>query len=190
MSIICSINQETSIAYGRLGILMGEEAKKIQSALMGITAGDYGDKYRDHLLAQYFRYLEMTDNISDRRSQANTYFLTINTGIVSAAGIMASIRETFHPLLLIPLAIAGVLLCWTWSRLIRSYRDLNTAKFKVIHEMEKELPMRPFDAEWESVERGENPKLYKPFTHVEKFVPGIFIMIYGVLLIYAAFNHS
>jgi hypothetical protein len=38
-----------------------------------------------------------------------------------------------------------------WYRLVRSYKDLNSAKFKVIHEIEKSLPISPYDAEWEAV---------------------------------------
>ncbi len=81
--------------------------------------------------------------------------------------------------LLIPLA--SCLLCYLWYRIIRSYRDLNSAKFKVIHAIEEYLPLRPYDAEWESVERGKNPKLYLPFTHVEGIVPWLFMGFYAIL---------
>lgn len=70
--------------------------------------------------------------------------------------------------------------------IIRSYRDLNSAKFLVIHEMEKLRPLKPYDAEWESVGRGENSKLYLPFTHVEIVVPWIFIALHLVVLVRAA----
>ena len=43
-----------------------------------------------------------------------------------------------HPLELPAL----VLLCYLWYRIIRSYRDLNSAKFKVIHAIEHQLPLR------------------------------------------------
>ena len=76
-------------------------------------------------------------------------------------------------------AIAGVILCFTWYRLVRSYRDLNTAKFKVIHEIERRLPLSPYDAEWEAVGGGDDSKLYLPFTHVEKFIPWIFMALHG-----------
>ena len=57
------------------------------------------------------------------------------------------------------------------GQFVGGYQDLNSAKFKVIHEIDRQLPVRPYDAEWESVERGENPALYLPFTHVERVVP-------------------
>ena len=40
--------------------------------------------------------------------------------------------------------------------------------------MEQHLPLAPYDAEWEAVGRGEDSKLYKPFTHVEMVIPWYF----------------
>ncbi len=36
-------------------------------------------------------------------------------------------------------SLAGILLCYAWYRLVRSYKDINSGKFKVVHEIEKEL---------------------------------------------------
>src|SRR5438093_9350830 len=48
--------------------------------------------------------------------------------------------------------------------------DLNTAKFKVIHELENWLPAALFRYEWESCEQRKG-KAYKPITHLERFIP-------------------
>ena len=71
-----------------------------------------------------------------------------------------------------------MLLSFTWYRLIVSYRQLNSGKFKVIHAIESQLPLRPYDAEWTAVGRGENPKLYRPFTAIETWVPWVFLVLY------------
>lgn len=70
-----------------------------------------------------------------------------------------------------------------WYRLIRSYKDLNTAKFKVIHEIEQKLPCAPYDLEWEKVGRGKDSKLYLPFTHIEICVPWVFLALHVFVLI-------
>ena len=70
-----------------------------------------------------------------------------------------------------------------WYRLVRSYRDLNSAKFTVIHEIEKKLPISPYDAEWEAVGRGSNSRLYLPFTHVEIFIPWVFLVLHFVVFL-------
>jgi len=159
-----------------------DERDVLANALAGVPAADYGDQYQAHLLEQYKKYLDMTDKISDRRSTSNTFFLTMNTGLISAFGIVNLTGQKLSPFLLMTGCAAAIVLCYSWSRLVRSYRDLNSAKFKVVHEMENNLPMRPFDAEWEAVGRGLNANLYQPFTHIEKNVPWIFIAIYFLMI--------
>ena len=40
---------------------------------------EYGQQYKDHLFSQYQHYIESAEKISDRRQNANNYFITINT---------------------------------------------------------------------------------------------------------------
>ena len=42
-------------------------------------------------------------------------------------------------------------------------------------------PRRQHRLLWASVDRGLNPKLYRPFTHVERVIPWIFLAFYGLL---------
>ena len=53
--------------------------------------------------------------------------------------------------------------------------------------MEKQLPLKPFDAEWEAVGRGENKKLYLPFSDIEIFIPIIYGVLHSVIIIYICF---
>ena len=49
----------------------------------------------------------------------------------------------------------------------------------VIGELEKRLPASPYwSAEWIALGEGKNPKIYKPLTHVENWIPIIFGFIY------------
>lgn len=68
-----------------------------------------------------------------------------------------------------------MIICYMWYRLIQSYKQINSGKFKVIHKIEQNLPISPYDTEWEMLGRGEDPKRYLPFTHIEIFVPWIFL---------------
>lgn len=159
---------------------------KLAAALQGVTADEYGPSYRDHALEMYKTYLEMADRISERREKANSFFLAVNTALIALLAKDAFASSSAAPRgleLLVPVA-AGVL-CYLWYRIIRSYRDLNSAKFKVVHAIERQLPLRLYDAEWESVERGTNPRLYLPFTHVEKVVPWLFMVFHAVLAVSA-----
>src|SRR6266478_4640139 len=118
------------------------QSQIIARTLLGVEEKDYGDSYHAHLLEQYKKYLEMADKISDRRSNANTFFLTVNTGLISAFGIANLASQRTSRFLFVTGSFAAILLSYSWYRLIRAYRDLSTAKFNVVHEIEKHLPLR------------------------------------------------
>ena len=149
---------------------------------MAIDSDKYGDKYKEHLLEQYKLYVEMADRISGRRQTANSFFLSINTAIVafvSDVGLCAGKGANFYWVI----SCAGMVLCFFWYRMIRSYKDLNSAKFKVIHEMEAKLPFAPYDLEWDKIGRGDDKKLYLPFTHIEINVPWVFFAIHALVFL-------
>lgn len=78
--------------------------------------------------------------------------------------------------------ICGLVLCYVWYRIVRSYKELNSGKFFVVQEIEKMLPIKPYNAEWKCLGEGKNPKLYLPFTRIEITVPWIFFVIYILIL--------
>lgn len=154
----------------------------IDSYLLKKSEEEYGSNYRSHYLDIYKLYVDMADKVSTRRQTANSFFLTLNTALIAVVSYLqlgeckTAPLETFWVV-----SLAGVALCYMWYRLIRSYRELNSGKFKIIHEMEQFLPMAPFDAEWEALGRGKNPALYLPFTKVEMAVPWIFLALHLVV---------
>ena len=155
---------------------MAEEKEDYKETLKGISEKDYGDQYRPHALEIYKLYLEMADRISSRRERANTFFLTLNTAIVGFVGYVNLSDKPFEDAHWITLiSIAGIILSLLWQGMIRSYKNLNTAKFQVVHQIEKSLPLRPYDAEWVFVGGGEDKKRYNPFTHIEQWIPWIFL---------------
>ncbi|MDO8769453.1 MAG: hypothetical protein Q7K57_12265 [Burkholderiaceae bacterium] len=138
----------------------------------------HNDKWYTHLIEQYKLYVEMADRISSRRAAANSYFLSVNSAILAFVGYL-TVKDSEEFLWL--LGIAGATLSLFWHALIKSYRNLNTAKFLVIHQIEKRLPISPYDAEWEAMGKGKNPKLYRPISHIELGVPFIFIALHALV---------
>lgn len=155
--------------------------KKLYSSGNSDSYGGQGE-YQSHLLEQYKTYQSSAENISTRRQSANAFFVTVNTVLVSLVGYidLGSPSSSRYYWLV---SLSGIAISYMWYRLIRSYKDLNSAKFKVIHEIEKSLPISPYDAEWEAVGRGENPKLYLPFAHIEIYVPWVFILLHLTVLL-------
>ena len=87
----------------------------------------------------------------------------------------------------IAISLLSFLLCYIWHLNIQSYKQLNSAKFKVIHEIEQYLPYPCFDKEWDFAGRGKDKKKYRPLTQVENYVPLIMAIPFLVILIYGIF---
>jgi hypothetical protein len=135
----------------------------------------------ENYLELYKLAVEMADRISARRGVANSFFLTVNTGIVA---VLASRDVRWY------LAVAGIVFSVTWWALLRSYRELNSAKFEVILVMEERLPVRLYGDEWDrlrtepvrfGVRRGillPWLRQYRELGRVERVVPWVFVVIY------------
>jgi len=140
----------------------------------------HNEKWYSHLLDQYKLYVEMADRISTRRATANQYFLSVNSAILAFVGYLSS-KDSVEYLWM--LALGGIALSVLWEALITSYRNLNTAKFAVIHKIEKRLPISPYEAEWDAMERGRNPRLYRPISHIEQGVPFVFMALHVIVFV-------
>jgi len=154
-------------------------ATKIEKSLIN----ELSEEPSSAAIEQYKLYVETAERNSSRRLTANSFFLTINTGLSALLGYMTSFKEIDLAVAQLAVPVAGIVLSYFWYRLIISYREMNRAKFKVIHAMEKQLPFKAFDAEWEAVDHGNNFKKYCPYTNIEAAVPWVFICIHTLLLL-------
>jgi hypothetical protein len=125
---------------------------------------------------QYKLVAEMADRISARRGLANSFFLSVESALV--ATVTLADKRTW------PIAVAGIVVSMAWYRLLRSYRILNAAKFKVIHAMEAGLPAQPFKDEWDILDQpGQSEwRRYTTLSTVEQIVPLVFVVLHGLLL--------
>jgi hypothetical protein len=141
----------------------------------------WGDtkEYSAALLEQYKIYVEMADRISARRALTNTFFLTLNSAIFTVIGVFWTNRpHAASWLLIFPLLVlVGQCLAWFW--LVRSYRQLNGAKYAVVGAMEERLPASPYwRAEWKALGEGKDPSRYWPLSHLEQWIPALFGISY------------
>lgn len=147
---------------------------------------------RQVALEMYKLTVEMADRVSSRRASANSFFLTLHTALAAFVGVIGSASEAdsadplppIDSLTVICVSAAGMVLASAWWILLRSYRDLNTAKFEVINRLEQDLPIRPFSDEWASL-KSDPVKRWRPryaeLGFVERTVPIVFVAIYAVL---------
>jgi len=140
--------------------------------------------------------VEMADRVSGRRNYANSFFLTLHTMLAAFVGVLSSAREAndsgplppIDTVAVISTAIAGVILACSWWVLLRSYRDLNSAKFKAINGLEENLPARPFTDEWIALKARPNERWRLPYAElgfVERIVPAVFAAVYIALALRA-----
>lgn len=143
---------------------------------------EYGNEYRNHIFEQYKLFIDSVEKTSDRRQQANNYFITINTALISFIGLSFQIN-LFENLLWLKIlfAILGIIICFIFYFLIRSYNQLNTGKFTVIHEIEKHLPLALYKYEWQVLGEGKDKSKYYPFSNVELLIPWVFGVLYLIL---------
>src|SRR5262249_46937662 len=93
--------------------------------LISTPATENGSNLQAHLLEQYKLYVEQASKISERRTSANTFLLTVNTSLLALYGLASTAVAHRAESWYFFLPLAGVVLCITWWSLLRSYRDLN-----------------------------------------------------------------
>lgn len=165
---------------------MSGQNAELESKLFNKIPSDISEQEANLFIEQYKLYVEMMDKVSERRYKANSFFLTIHTSLITVLSGFISLTQqqiNQHSWILIVSAITGIIICFTWWRLINSYRELNRGKFKIIHLLETRLPANLFDAEWDALNHGDGT-VYRPFTHVEIYVPLVFAGLYSLLALH------
>ena len=147
------------------------------------------EKKIEILLEQYKLYVQMADNVSARRTQANAFYITVLSGLLAVLSLaIQSVPTQAQNTVFLAVALLGIVLCYIWYVNIRSYQQLNTGKFAVIHEIEQSLPYAGYEREWKFLGEGKEGKRYLQLTRVEQNVPLLLTIPYILLLIYATYH--
>lgn len=154
-------------------------SEKSNDDLFKVSKEEYGPSYTADFLTMYQDYVASADAISQRRHTANTFFLSVNTGLLGLTGYLKIDGKGLVWLA----AAAAVLFSYTWLSLIASYKSLNSAKFAVILDMEQRLPVAPYGAEWIKAKSGAQPHV--PFSSVESWVPKVFMALHSVVFYFS-----
>ncbi|QQZ55324.1 hypothetical protein IFE09_18150 [Streptomyces microflavus] len=130
--------------------------------------------------------MEMADRVSARRGTANAFFLSVQTTFVALVGFGFPKLTEYPWWAAFAVTLAGVTLSATWWLQLRSYRDLNTAKFKGINKIEERLPVKIFADEWEALR--SDPvvgwrKRYAELGTSERIVPLVFVAAHLLLFV-------
>lgn len=147
------------------------------------------DQDRQELFAIYKLHVELADRVSQRREGANRIFVSLLVGLTLFLSV--SVRFGIHD---IPTAIVvhgigavGTALSLSWFIVIRSYRQLNSGKFKVLNEIEERLVFPFYKREWELLDEGRNSHRYWKLTVVETGLPIVFLLLSVAVLVVPLF---
>lgn len=144
---------------------------------------NFKENYFHCLLEQYKVYVQTADNLIERRSQANKFFLSANSFLITALGILAKLgtSDNIGMWWLYVASIGGITFAITWMMLVRNYRQLSSSKYAVLNLIEQRLPTAPYSKEWEILDSGKNWKKYVKLTTLELIIPIVFIGLYVAL---------
>lgn len=134
----------------------------------------------------YKQTVEMADRVSARRGVANAFFVSVNAALAAALGVVSSMIGSEAGLGIVAICLVGILLSLVWWLQLRSYRDLNRAKFQVIQEIEERLVEKPFAREdallaADKVDRWRSR--YAELGSSERIVPWLFVCLYVALAV-------
>lgn len=151
--------------------------------------------------AQYQLLIKSAELNSDRRERAHSFYTTINTSLLTLVAVIggygilsgdingqpakaaiAGFPFQAQAPIILAVSILGIFLCVLWRMHLNAFRRLSTAKFHVINAIEKDMPYRAFQAEWDELNKIGHAQL----TAFERIVPLAGIVLYvAIFAIYA-----
>lgn len=120
--------------------------------------------------------IEDAGKVSERRMKNNQYFIVLHSALISFIATLY-VKETTIKIVfaILFLSLLGAVLCYLWKKSILSYKELNSAKFNVICDIEKNLEYKCFTAEWNIL---KNSNKYKTLSSHETQTANIFLIAY------------
>lgn len=128
---------------------------------------------RQLLLEQYKIMVGSTEKVIDQRMRVNNLFFTVTSSILSISVVVGKAFEfsVVGAVGMLLLSLMAFLVTFLWEKLVRSYGKLNTGKFTVIDQIEKQLRTNMFEHEWQVLKQKIG---YESNTETEAKVVGMF----------------
>lgn len=158
------------------------------SKIFSKDPAEYGPGDADRAFEQYRMYVADIGRLERLRGSTNTFYLSANTGFTAALAALAGLASSGGPggLWLIAGGIAGLVLGYWWLKVLRSYVALAAAKWNIVTKVEKTLPLRLYQEEWDSLKSNPKGASYVELTVSERRIPLVFISIYSFFVAYIA----
>lgn len=147
------------------------------------------DAKRNELLEIYKLHAELADRVSQRREAANQRYTSMLVGLGAFLAVLVRFGDGGIPEFATRLVgLLGMGLSVSWYVIIRSYRQLNTGKFKPLHELEERLAYPFYKREWDLLGEGRDFRRYWRLTVVETSLPIAFFLLFLGLIVWSFFQ--
>lgn len=135
---------------------------------------NFGEAYDSLILEQWKTCVEMANSNTEKRTNSNNLFITINSALFAVATFTLDYKS-------IILSVVGIVVCILWLNSIESYKKLSSVKYHIVNEIEGMLPLSPFTYEWDKL---KNEQKYLGLTKIEKVLPWIFLALFSVSIVW------
>lgn len=124
---------------------------------------------KEIILEQYKIAIDGANKISERRWAMNNLLITLNWWILTFLWVF----KDDYKMILIG-CIFWFFVSVIWALKIKSYKEINKAKFEVINLIERNLPIKLYEEEWRIFKKANNWSI----TEHEVWIPVILVIIY------------
>ena len=131
------------------------------------------DKEHEIIVEEWRTCVEMVNALCQRRDEMNNRFCVLNTAIIGFNITMWNNNVWF-------IILIGLIICIDWIFLIINYKIIKVEKYKVISEIEKNVPLKPFCKEWIYL---SGNKRYIESTRIKILLPLMFVVMYLLMLV-------
>lgn len=146
---------------------------------------------RRFLFEQYKLFVDGANKLADRRRDANTLYITINSLIISSMGTLAQgkVLPGNNSLLVGILLIIGVGSVMSWISIMSLYRTIDSENYAIIKEFESYFPSNVYTRFNQYVAREKGPQGTKSFLVArEMIIPYSFLLGYTVFIAYEGYR--
>lgn len=154
--------------------MRAKEVRRKDTEIESVEKNIYSGDYEATIIEQWKTCVDTANGITEKRNSANSIFITVNTALFAVITFSLDYRS-------ILLSAVGIFICTLWLKLLYNYRRLNEVKYEIINEIEELLPLAPFKAEWYRLHSRKN---YTGLTKIERSLPIVFIVLYGMAILY------
>lgn len=139
------------------------------------------NNYDSTLFEQYKLYVSSAEHISERRSQSNAFFISVNIAITTVAAWFSSFTNKKVWLI----CVVGLIISIAWFVTLLSYKRLNSCKYHIINRIEERLPLAMYECEWKELKSKNGLQKHISLSFIEATVPCVFALLYLFILAFS-----